>query len=78
MITLKFKTNINCSSCVATVTPYIEKIEDIQIWKVDTSDNNKILEVSAEQDITEEVKQAVEDAGFNIEKMGNGFFSKFF
>ena len=77
MVTIKFKTNINCSSCVATVTPYIEKIESIKNWEVDTSDKNKILEVNAAQDVTDEVLQSVEKAGYNIEKIGNGFFSKF-
>ena len=63
--TMQFKTNINCSGCVAKVTPALST-EDIQHWAVDTTTKDKILTVSSslsQQDVMEKVKQA----GFKIE-----------
>ena len=39
-------------------------------WKVDTSDENKILTVETTED-EEEVVEAVTDAGFKIQKVSN-------
>ena len=78
MMTLKFKTNINCSSCVATVTPYLKKVNNVINWKVLTDDKNKILEVEANGNIKDQVIQVVTDAGFKIEPHGEGLFNKLF
>ena len=32
----KFKTNINCSSCIAAVKPHLDKANGIENWEVDT------------------------------------------
>jgi copper chaperone len=45
METLKFKTNIKCGGCVATVTPYLNKFSDIEKWEVDTQNPDKILTI---------------------------------
>lgn len=37
METLQFKTNINCSGCVAKVTPELNETEGIWHWNVDTN-----------------------------------------
>ena len=43
METLKFKTNVNCGGCVATVTAHLNKIIGFGKWSVDTSNPLKIL-----------------------------------
>lgn len=68
METLKFKTNINCGGCVKAVTPQLNKTEGIKSWAVDTTRPEKILTVEAEgADAAQQVKQAVEKAGFRAE-----------
>lgn len=64
---LKFKTNINCSGCVAKVTPFLNKAEGISHWEVDTTNKDKILSVLSEGITEEEVIQKVLNAGFKIE-----------
>lgn len=64
---LKFKTNINCGGCVAKVTPFLDKIDDVCHWEVDTSGKDKILSVHSENDSESEVIQKVKEAGFDIE-----------
>jgi copper chaperone len=34
---LQFKTNINCGNCVSKVSPFLNQVEEIENWKVDTS-----------------------------------------
>lgn len=68
MKTLKFKTNINCSGCVAGVTPFLNKLEKTK-WSVDTENPDKILTVESEDANQEEVERLVKKAGFTIEKI---------
>jgi copper chaperone CopZ len=66
---VKFKTNINCGNCIKSVTPYLNLVDTIDTWQVDTDDPDKILTVKLEEDGTpEDVKRAVEDAGFKIKE----------
>lgn len=67
--TLKFKTNINCSGCVATVTPFLKDAEGILDWNVDTDNREKILSVHANGISEAEVMQKVKQAGFKIEPL---------
>lgn len=62
---MKFKTNINCGGCIASVTPYLNQIEEIS-WKVDTENPDKILTVEAQKASQEEIIDAVKKAGFEI------------
>ena len=63
----QFKTNINCSGCVAKVTPHLSENKDIRNWQVDTVNPNKILTVEAENLNEDQVKQVVEKAGFKAQ-----------
>lgn len=63
----KFKTNINCGNCVRAVTGFLADVKGVSHWEVDTEDPNKVLVVKGETIDIEEVKVAVEDAGFDIE-----------
>lgn len=69
METLKFKTNIKCGGCVATVTPFLNNEKSIEKWQVDTINPNKILTVEGSTVSEQEVVKAVEKAGFKIEPL---------
>ncbi|MEG0189436.1 heavy-metal-associated domain-containing protein [Algoriella sp.] len=70
MSELKFKTNINCDSCIKSVKPFLDEVVGKNNWKVDTSDEKKILTVTTSED-EEDVVEAVTDAGFKIRKLEN-------
>ncbi|MFN7312424.1 MAG: heavy-metal-associated domain-containing protein [Bacteroidota bacterium] len=63
----KFKTNIKCGGCVATVTPFLNQINTIENWQVDTTNVDKILTVTASLHSPELIEQAVKQAGFQIQ-----------
>ena len=66
----QFKTNINCSGCVAKVTPLLNNVAGLISWNVDTDNPSKILAVEAEDGVdAETVGQAVKAAGFSAEKL---------
>lgn len=70
MKVLQFKTNINCNNCVRAVTNFLNDVEGVESWQVDIDNPDKILTVEGEEVTVEEVIEAVEDAGFDIEKTG--------
>ena len=63
---LKFKTNINCSNCIRSVSGFLNEVKEIEHWEVDTDNPEKILTVKGEEVTKEMVVEAVEDAGFDI------------
>ncbi len=69
MTELKFKTNINCGSCIKSVKPFLDEAVGENNWSVDTDDEKKILTIRNEEAESEEVVEAVTDAGFKIEKI---------
>lgn len=66
---LKFKTNINCSGCVAQVKPSLDAESGIKKWEVDTEGKNKILTVQADEPEEKSIIEAVQKAGFKIERI---------
>lgn len=68
---LKFKTNINCMGCVVKVTPELNQLNAIENWEVDIQNKEKILTVAASSEKEDEIVQAVEKAGFKIEKINS-------
>ena len=68
MQTIKLKTNIMCSSCIAKVTPNLNEVAGETNWKVDIQNPNKTLTVNGGGITEEEVIQAVEKAGFKAVK----------
>lgn len=64
MKTLKFKTNIQCTNCLAKVTPKLDEQSDIQSWDVDLQDPERTLTVKTENLQAEDIKKAVLKAGF--------------
>jgi copper chaperone len=69
MKTIELKTNINCSSCVANVTPTLNEVVGETNWKVDTSNPKKVLTVNTEALDEAAVIRAVEKAGYKAEKL---------
>ena len=65
----QFKTNINCSGCVAKVTPVLNNNDQIKEWDVDTSNPSKVLTVQTESLNEEQVKELVSKAGFKAESL---------
>jgi copper chaperone len=65
METLKFKTNINCGGCIASVTPVLNGLEEIQKWNVDTASPDKILTIEAASPLSaEKVSDALKGKGY--------------
>jgi copper chaperone len=72
MNTLQFKTNINCGNCIKSVTPFLNALETVDRWQVNTEVSDKILSVEtdeSETEVTQQVMQAVQEAGFRIESI---------
>ena len=69
MKTLQFKTNINCSGCVARVTPRLNGEKNIQNWKVDTDNPDKILTVVTEELGPEDITGLLKKIGFQAESV---------
>jgi len=68
METIKFKTNIKCTGCLAQVGPSLNETVGENNWQVDLSSAEKTLSVQG--DLTEnEIIAAVEEAGFTAEKI---------
>ncbi|SOD79609.1 heavy-metal-associated domain-containing protein [Spirosoma fluviale] len=67
METIKFKTNIKCGNCIATVTPFLNEAVGEGNWEVDVKDPKKVLTVSAVDAAT--VRQAIEKAGYKAEPL---------
>lgn len=65
---LKFKTNIKCGGCIATVTPFLNDQKNITSWEVDTTTVDKVLTVVGDA-TAEDVIDALKNAGFKAEKI---------
>lgn len=70
MKTVKFKTNINCGSCIKSVTPFLNEVDNVDLWRVDTENPDKILTAELDDDNENSVVEAVKKAGFNIVPLG--------
>jgi len=69
MKAIKFKTNINCGSCIQSVSPFLNDLDNVDLWKVDTDNPDKILEVELDDENVAAVIEAVQKAGYTIEKI---------
>ena len=67
METIKFKTTIKCSGCLAKVTPFLNEALGEHHWEVDYTNPSKVLTVLGEKDEAKVVR-AVEKAGFKAER----------
>lgn len=70
METIKFKTTIKCSGCVATVTPGLNETVGANNWQVDLQSPDKVLTVNTNETNKEkDVIKKLEEAGYKAEKM---------
>ena len=67
MKTIRFKTNISCGGCVASVTPFLNANPDIKKWEVDTKNPQKVLTVQTDNLEGNDIKAIVQKAGFKAE-----------
>ena len=68
---IQFKTNINCGGCIKSVTPFLNSLDELDAWQVDTAVPEKILTVETEispNEMEQKVIAAVSQAGFSIQK----------
>lgn len=66
MTETKYKTNLNCGSCVAAVTPHLNGEGRIRRWSVDTKSPDKVLTVMGEGVGADTVGRLVSAAGFKV------------
>lgn len=67
---LKFKTNIKCGGCIATVTPFLNNLSQITKWEVNTENPDKILTVDGSESLNEnDIVETLEKAGFKAERI---------
>jgi copper chaperone len=70
METLKFKTNIKCDGCIATVTPALNTLQGLNKWEVDITNSDKILTVQSGDGLSaSEVINALKTKGYNAEEI---------
>lgn len=69
MKTVKFKTTINCGNCIKSVTPFLNELENIDLWKVDTDHPDKLLHATLDDNDIQSVIEAVKKAGYSIEEI---------
>ncbi|RBL91930.1 heavy-metal-associated domain-containing protein [Chitinophaga flava] len=69
METVQFKTNIKCSGCIAAVTPALNEVAGQDNWEVDLQSPDKVLTVSTDKVVKEEIRQAIEKAGYKAEAL---------
>lgn len=65
----KFKTNIKCGGCIATVTPHLNALEGVENWKVDLESPDRVLTVESNGATESQIMNSVTTAGYKIEKM---------
>ncbi len=68
METLKFKTNIKCGACVATVTPFLNEDNAVENWNVDLQSPERILKVETSK-TPQEIAELMKKAGYNAEEI---------
>ncbi|WP_031530641.1 heavy-metal-associated domain-containing protein [Dyadobacter crusticola] len=68
METIKFKTNIKCGGCVATVTPILNADQEVASWAVDLEDPRRILKVETTRS-AEEIEELIKNAGYVAEEI---------
>lgn len=66
---MKFKTNLNCGHCVARVKPFLDNMEGVGIWNIDTESEDKILTVESSGVTPGQIKDVIEKLGFDIEEI---------
>ena len=69
MTIVKYKTNIQCTGCIKSLTPVLNALDNIDSWKVDLESSDRTLEVEVDDNDKESVFKAVKGLGFEIEEV---------
>lgn len=69
MKNIRFKTNINCNNCINSVSPFLNALDNVDLWSVDTDNPDKILNVDLDDENESVVIEAVKEAGYEIQKI---------
>ncbi|TNE27846.1 MAG: copper chaperone [Bacteroidetes bacterium] len=65
----KFNTTIKCAGCIEKVKPSLDGLEGVESWEVDILNPKKPLTVKTGTATSEQVIRAVQEAGFEIERV---------
>jgi len=65
----RFKTTIQCNSCLSKVTPKLNEFLEEQSWSVDLESDDRILTVNNDNVSVDAVVSAVKSVGFQIEEL---------
>jgi copper chaperone len=70
METLKFKTTIKCSGCVAKLAPVLNEAVGEDNWEVDIQAPEKVLTIESDEPVNPaDVVKAIEGAGYKAERL---------
>ncbi|MFB9864736.1 copper chaperone [Rufibacter immobilis] len=64
---LKFKTNVQSQQQIEQVGPFLEKLQEIENWKIDVGTEENILSISGTNLNPQEIENAVKMAGYTAE-----------
>ena len=69
MKTIRFKTNLKCGGCIKAITPGLESLNIIDTWSVELENPDRVLEIKAPEDVSEQVIESVKKAGYQISRL---------
>ena len=69
MSEVRFKTTIQCNSCLSKVPPKLNEFLEEQSWSVDLESDDRILTVNNDNVSVDAVVSAVKSVGFQIEEL---------
>jgi len=64
---LKFKTNINCQTCIKSVSAHLNNAKDIIKWEVNTNTSDKLLLVESNNLSADQIISIIDKAGFKAQ-----------
>ncbi|MBK9450796.1 MAG: heavy metal transport/detoxification protein [Bacteroidetes bacterium] len=66
---MKFKTNIKCDGCIATVTPILDQAVGAGNWSVDLSSPWRLLTISQIEISPEVIKTGLATVGYQADEI---------
>ena len=66
METRKFRTDLNCNSCVSKAKPFLDAEKTISSWNVDITNEKKPLTIEGHRVDVAAIRRAVEKSGFHV------------
>jgi copper chaperone len=69
---MKFKTNIKCDGCIATVTPALNQAVGADHWQVDLSDPRRTLTIDVPHAKASDIQAALAKVGYSAEPIDGG------